>query len=306
MAVYLLCMWSSIPLLLLAALAGPPRPAQRPSEVPEIQAHLASVEAWLRAAEPGSLSPAQRAQRAEALDALRAYREAGRFPHNHEAPEGRARPVEVEHGFEAGQGDTPVFIDVHGVRCAVAELIHVSGHEALAREISQTWNLAYVDEIAHPGLPVWAEAHGFTLAELAAIQPAYAGGPRETSELPPWIAGVGAAELGAAAALTLNIIDSRTGDYSKGHVRLGYALGSLSLLGGGVLMWEARTGPHPAPASDGFPGYRYTSQTRYNLYGLGALGAVVGFSSVLASTQAWGELQRRGVALGPAGLSWTW
>ncbi|MCB9797137.1 MAG: hypothetical protein H6741_31000 [Alphaproteobacteria bacterium] len=299
--------------LALLALAAVASLLAAPGARSPVAEHLARVEARLRASPPAALEPAQRERREWALDVLQVYREAGRFPHNHVSPEGRTRPAPVLGGYPDAPRRTPVFIDPHGTRCAVGELLWRSGHEALALEVARRQGLAYVSEIEAPGLAAWAAEYGFTVEELAAIQPAYDYmEPEEVTALPPWIVGVGAAELGAATALTLNIAASRTGRYSRGQAWLGYSLGGLSLLGGAVLMLEARTGPHPAPAGPAF-GYAYTPQTRYNLYGLGALGAVVGLSSVMASTYTLGALREReaagvsvSLAPGQVGVSGRW
>jgi hypothetical protein len=48
-----------------------------------------------------------------------------------------------------------------------------SGHAALAERIHQEMNLAYIHSIALPEVAVWAKDHGFTIDELAWIQPTY-------------------------------------------------------------------------------------------------------------------------------------
>lgn len=48
-----------------------------------------------------------------------------------------------------------------------------SGSEHLAREIQRNQNLAYVRQISVNGVSEWANEHGFTLDELAWIQPGY-------------------------------------------------------------------------------------------------------------------------------------
>lgn len=134
---------------------APPDPGA-PGDVERIRAHLARVEQALREADVSALEAGPRAARAHLLDVLHAYRERGLFPHNHVV----ARR-------------NPVFIDPHGTPCAVGQLIIESGAREVALEISRTQNLASLKDITHPAVAPWAKAHGFTLDELARIQPSY-------------------------------------------------------------------------------------------------------------------------------------
>ena len=140
-----------------------------------IMSHLDGVEARLRAAPVDHLTPAQQAKRSELLDVLHDYRETRVFPHNHVAPAGRDRPVEVGHAFPSMHGRTPVFVDEHGSHCAVGYLLAVDGQHALVDRIVSGGNLRYVHEIDEPELLAWAAGAGFTVEELAQIQPAYEG-----------------------------------------------------------------------------------------------------------------------------------
>ena len=133
------------------------------SETERIEVHLRFVEAALRGA-GGDLDPETQGRRLEALDALAAYREAGVFP----------RRSGDEH-----EGRRPRFIDDRGVHCAVGAMIARTGSPVLAQEIDAAFEYAYVPEIDHPGLVAWAARFGFSLDELAAIQPAYSPPPSE-------------------------------------------------------------------------------------------------------------------------------
>ena len=70
---------------------------------------------------------------------------------------------------------TPVFVDELGTHCAVGYLLHVSGHDNVVQKISEENNLGYVNEINHQytELGIWAVEYGFTIDELAWIQPIY-------------------------------------------------------------------------------------------------------------------------------------
>ncbi len=128
------------------------------AEVARVRAHLIGAEALLDARDVSALTPAQRAARARARERLRAYREAGVFPHNHDFPTHRV----------------PYFIDAHGTRCAMAHLVESSGGGAYVQSVAGTRNNATVHELAgDPELVAWLEDNGLTLAEAARIQPTY-------------------------------------------------------------------------------------------------------------------------------------
>ncbi len=121
-----------------------------------IQKHLELVEQTLRKRSVVHLNATQQKNRSQCLDLLRSYGNAGQFPQNSYLPY-----------------RNPVFIDKHNTFCAVGFLVKETGFESVSREISQKQNFAYVYEIQHEALPKWAEQYGFTLAELAWIQPGY-------------------------------------------------------------------------------------------------------------------------------------
>ena len=127
------------------------------TEVARIETHLAFVERLLRPESP-DLSRDQRAKRRAALDALARYREAGVFPRR---------------TADAYRGRRPRFIDDRGVHCAVGEMIRATGHAELARRIDARFEYAYVEQFDDPGLARWAKRYGFSVKELAMIQPGY-------------------------------------------------------------------------------------------------------------------------------------
>lgn len=138
-------------------------PSAHSDERARIRVHLQYVAERLAAADVDHLDAEQREARARALDMLRSYAARGEFPR-------RA----AGDGFGARR---PRFIDDRGVHCAVGELIRVSGHPALARAIDRRWSYAYVPDMRAPALNDWARSHGFSVTELATIQPSY-GPPR--------------------------------------------------------------------------------------------------------------------------------
>jgi hypothetical protein len=121
-----------------------------------IQLHLLHVIEVLDARNTSTLSASQQANRKHLLSVLAAYGKAGKFPINEHAPY-----------------QTPVFIDHYNTHCAVGYLMEQSGAEPLAQEISRKQNLAYVREIQVKGVAEWANLNGFTVDELAWIQPGY-------------------------------------------------------------------------------------------------------------------------------------
>lgn len=133
-------------------------PGPGASQIERIQTHLEFVEGLLREADRSHLTPAQRAKRGWALDALARYRRAGEFPRR------------TSDDYE---GRHPRFIDDRGVHCAVGEMMAATGHPELAATIDREHEYALVLELDSPRLRAWAEEFGFTPIELAMIQPGY-------------------------------------------------------------------------------------------------------------------------------------
>lgn len=70
---------------------------------------------------------------------------------------------------------TPVFIDDHGTICAVGYLIERTAGRAVAEKIAHEHRYNVLEDIAAamPEVRAWIDASGFTLEELASIQPGY-------------------------------------------------------------------------------------------------------------------------------------
>lgn len=83
----------------------------------------------------------------------------------------------------------PVFIDARGTICAVGYLIERSSGRALAERIAAKHRLDYLEDIvaAMPEVSAWVASSGFTLTELASIQPGYPG--PDVMHLSGWISG---------------------------------------------------------------------------------------------------------------------
>jgi hypothetical protein len=122
-----------------------------------VTAHLQEVAQALRGAPTSPWTLDQQRRRASLLDALESYTAAGQYPHNHSQPAGR----------------TPVFVDAHGSHCAVGYLLAVDGREDLVRAAVAQDREGLLHELVSPALADWADGAGFTLDELARIQPSY-------------------------------------------------------------------------------------------------------------------------------------
>src|ERR1041385_2648873 len=70
---------------------------------------------------------------------------------------------------------TPVFIDDYGTICAVGYLIEKSVGRALPEKIAKKHRYDYIEDIAAamPEGSNWVKESGFTLDEIASIQPGY-------------------------------------------------------------------------------------------------------------------------------------
>jgi len=127
------------------------------SDRERIQMHLLLVEKSLRNTHSGKRTDQQNQNRATSLDILHTYALAGKFP--------------INTGHKTRQ---PYFIDNFGTHCAVGFLVKETGFPEISKAISETQNFAYVKEIVSPELVKWSVEYGFTLEELAWIQPGYA------------------------------------------------------------------------------------------------------------------------------------
>lgn len=128
------------------------------SDQARIQTHLQGVEAALRARGLSAFTDAAYAKRLRHLERLNVYWRAAQFPIN-----------------EYHDHRQPYFRDRYSVLCAVGYLLWQDGQQALVDRISRENNYAYLPELAlqYPQIAAWAVENGFTVAELAWIQPAY-------------------------------------------------------------------------------------------------------------------------------------
>lgn len=122
-----------------------------------IRTHLEFVEANLMKVSTENLAPTARANRVELLDCLHAYWMANKFP---------SPSIQYE-------GRKPCFIDSDGAICAVGYLIEMASGRSVAEYINSKYQFDYLLEMNDPLIDNWASEYGFSLDELAQIQPTY-------------------------------------------------------------------------------------------------------------------------------------
>lgn len=132
-------------------------PGSSVTDADRIHIHLSYVEELLRESTPTGLTAEQIGQRMVLLDHLRDYRLAGGFPVNDNHPDQRR----------------PTFISENGNICAVGYLVEQSAGRAVAELINEHHKYSYITSIDLPEFLEWAGGSGFTIEELAMIQPAY-------------------------------------------------------------------------------------------------------------------------------------
>lgn len=137
------------------------RPGSAEAEIARVQAHLDGALDLLAARDLRELSPEARTRRAELVDVLRAYRDAGVFPINRDFPGALV----------------PYFKDAEtGTLCAVGFLLAHTGRTDIIDEVVATNNHVRIAELAeHAEFRAWLNAHGLLLHEAARIQPTYGG-----------------------------------------------------------------------------------------------------------------------------------
>jgi hypothetical protein len=126
-----------------------------------ISMHLTLVEDLLRNKDISHLTADQKEKRNAGLDILHAYRIKDIFP------------INLYHADR-----TPYFIDHLGTACAVGHIVIETGFCDFATQIKNENNYGYIKELdkQYPQLKEWANTYGFTMDELALIQPTYGGG----------------------------------------------------------------------------------------------------------------------------------
>jgi hypothetical protein len=192
------------------------------AEVRRIRTHFDSVLTELGARDVRSLSPEQRARRAEVTKTLSAYRARGVFPHNYDFP-GQAIPYFVDRKTRT--------------LCAVAHLLESTGGRDIVDRVAKTNNNVWVAELAgDTAFGRWLDDNGLTLAEAARIQVPYVApeSPAERVRNVTFLAVAPVALSGAAITSVWNAFGNadghRTGVSWTGMVSGGLAVGTGALL----------------------------------------------------------------------------
>ncbi len=131
------------------------------NDIERIQTHLIFVESILKNRDVSHLNPQQQTNRVHHLSVLKQYWKRNLYPKNTFHPNRQ-----------------PYFVDINGTHCAVGYLIEKSGGTKLVQKIKKNDNYSYIHELVlkYPEIEIWATENGFTIDELAWIQPAYAHG----------------------------------------------------------------------------------------------------------------------------------
>jgi len=225
------------------------------SDIDRIQMHLLFVEQALLAKSTKHLSEKQKLNRVDMLGVLHSYALNKLFP--------------INTGHSVRQ---PYFIDNFGTHCAVGFLVKKSGFGDISKAIAEKQNFAYVREIVSPDLAQWSKVFGFTLEELAWIQPGYA--PSQTY--------------------------SQVGGGTNGNVTCSKSFGNRLIVGGDFTELDS------LPCLN----VGYYSNNQLSCYGNGIAGKVIGISELGANgVIVAGEFESNGVIYPLAkydGNAWTY
>ncbi|MBX7242261.1 MAG: hypothetical protein K1X92_10975 [Bacteroidia bacterium] len=171
------------------------KPSGSADEFQRVQSHLRYAEELLRNKDISHLSPSQKEKRLNMLDLLNEYWNRGAFPVNYDRAERR-----------------PCFIDKDNVICAVGYLIQQTKGQAVAEEINRDFKYSRIMEMNTPVIGKWANEFGFTMEELATIQPQYIS-PNPPSYIHPaygaWSGILGGFNIGVNTINLTNISRSR-------------------------------------------------------------------------------------------------
>ncbi len=131
-------------------------PGPGDGEALRMHSHFTHVRAWLGSRD--ATRPELAGRRAELLGYLDEYVAKGTTPRNAHVP-----------------WRTPVFIDDDQTICAVGYLIERSAGRALAEKVAKEHRYSVLEDIAAamPEVGAWVASSGFTLEELASVQPGY-------------------------------------------------------------------------------------------------------------------------------------
>jgi len=129
-----------------------------------IQLHLQLVHQILSSKNTNHLNQTQRAKRSQHLAVLVEYTQKAIFPKNN-----------------LHQSRQPYFVDHQENACAVGYLLQEDGQDILVNQIKSEKNYSYIADLVkeYPAIIDWANNNGFTVEELAWIQPGYPPAPTD-------------------------------------------------------------------------------------------------------------------------------
>ncbi len=156
-----------------------------------LRVHFSTVIRELKKRKTEHLSDVQKKNRKTHLRILSKYARAGNFP--------------VNYDYSCNK---PCFIDEDGGICAVGQLLIESGKKEFAYFIASNTKYAFIREMNYPELNEWQEGSGFTMEEIALIQPSY-GWSRKYEEQP---------KMELAASASLNFYPKTSSTISGGNL----------------------------------------------------------------------------------------
>jgi len=130
--------------------------------------HLRYVEKYLREqTEHMFISAGCKQKRIECLGHLHEYTEAGEFPSKFVLPKEESTKTEIL------DPRIPCFVDDSGVPCAVAYLMKNTVGSEVVNYVNSKYRFSFISDIPSSELEPWSSTFGFTIQELAMIQPNY-------------------------------------------------------------------------------------------------------------------------------------
>ncbi len=144
-------------------------PNEKVDETTRIKAHLEYAEQLLRKKEVTHLSEAEKHNRKKSLDLLKEYCAGEIFPTNAKYKNERR----------------PCFLDNEGRICAVGYLVQQTAGMDLVHSINNAFQYDKIFDMNHPGLQDWVAKSGFSLKEIATIQPTYGWNPPNNEDFVP-------------------------------------------------------------------------------------------------------------------------
>jgi hypothetical protein len=182
-----------------------------------ISTHLNYVIRMLERKDLSHLTDQVKQNRQSLLQSLKRYVADEQFPKNYDYKEGRR----------------PCFIDEEGNICAVGYLIEQSVGRDVAEKINAIYKYDYVKTMDLDLIDEWANNHGFTMNELAMIQPNYEFYKKDNKVKSNYIKSSAAYTLGNGILIGINSYESITKKKRSVWAPFtGFALGAAQIIHG--------------------------------------------------------------------------